>query len=409
MALSRYARLDTYTFEELRRDYGARGSKGRIRLLKRLAREGELEETISQLGVEDPEATVRQWVARHVDLSKDQVVRLKSDSDEFVRACLFENPATRVFFASLDRWLELFAEANHTERLAMMRNPNLGFCTDFIEILFDSEDTKLGIDLETRAQYVVAVLSNKLAAEANNADNYSTREANKRHFAVLWTLITAWPPQQREVRHHVYRNVSVDGETKLHIYRQSDNEYLRRAILENELPELTESGERTIGPSKVLEEAKKDSDEACRRIAYSKSPTPRERTPVRNALSYGWTTVTSIVEMLVAVLLLLSASARFETVTYCLLVMIYVSARSNEVWHGLAFWEQALLSRQRYIRLLDLLRDPLYTKELRKTFEAETVDQAEEFRHAKIKRTIRSICLGLIGIGAAIYLVAALV
>jgi hypothetical protein len=305
----------------------------------------------------------------------------------------------------------------------MMRNPNLNVRADFIEIMFDPEDTKLGIDLEERKKYVFAILSNKRAVEASllsyseweeatEADDASgyihSRKENKRHFANLWALAGTWPPMG--VRQHVYRNVSVDGETKVQVYKQSDNFLLRMAILENDLPELDEDGKRADGPSKVLEVAKEDSEEMCRNLAYSKaSPQRRKPTPVFSALRYGWAAATGIVEMLVAVILLRSATTHFETVTYALLVMIYCSIRLSGIGHGLLIWQQARHSSQRHVRLLDLLHDPQRTKEQRQTVEADAVNEAEDYRKVEITWIIDSACLSFMGIGAALYLVVVLV
>jgi hypothetical protein len=328
MALSRYSRPDAYTLEELRREYSSVGSKGRVKLLQRLARKGELGERMEQLAVEDENAMVRQWAARHVDLSDEQKWQLKYDPDEFVRACLWENSEVLPWFEKESDWLAWFTDATHIERLAMMRNPQVH--DKFIEIVFDPEDTILGIDLEVRAQLVFAILSNKQAVEADMSSfsewdkrgdvwgywNMTTKQ--KEHFPKLWTLAAKWPPESG-VPYHVFRNVSIDCETKLRIYKQCEKEpALRLAILENDLPELDESGGKARGPSKVLKAGKRDNDETCREMAYLKSPKRLEPKPVMNALSYGWAAAPSMVEILVALLFLRSAMTHFESVTYAL-------------------------------------------------------------------------------------------
>jgi hypothetical protein len=419
MALSRYAyiALDDYTLEELRREYHSLGPKGRIRLLQRLAPNGNLHEKVRQLAVEDRNAVVRQWFAREVDdLYRDQIERLKNDPDELVRACLFEGPAlapTSVLNPET-AWLAWFKEATHIQRLAMMRNRELPH--KFIETVFDPEDTKLGIDMKVRAQFVFAILSNKRAVEATEwvqiwDDPYGIdqgRKEDKRHFATLWALAGKWPPDSG-VPYHVYSNVSVDGETKVRAYSQCEDKFLRMAILENDVPELDERGRWAHGPSKVLKSGQKDGDEGCRELAFSKSPKRLEPTPVMNALAYGWAAALSICEMLVALVLLRSAATHSETVIYTLLVMIYVAVRLVENRLGLQIWQHALLSSQRHLRLLKLLRDPEYTPELRQTLEADGVEQSEDFRKTRIKLSIRSACLNLVGVATALYLVTTVV
>jgi hypothetical protein len=144
-------------------------------------------------------------------------------------------------------------------------------------------------------------------------------------------------------------------------------------------------------------------------LAFSKSPKRLEPTPVMNALAYGWAAALSICEMLVALVLLRSAATHSETVIYTLLVMIYVAVRLVENRLGLQIWQHALLSSQRHLRLLKLLRDPEYTPELRQTLEADGVEQSEDFRKTRIKLSIRSACLNLVGVATALYLVTTVV
>ena len=108
MELSRYAVIDAYILEELRHEYQTLTAKGRIRLLRKLSREGTLPPyqsppyEIALLAVEDPNVEVRQWIARHSeDLDyreyrhtekqfrfpdRNLGDRLSTDPDPFVRA-----------------------------------------------------------------------------------------------------------------------------------------------------------------------------------------------------------------------------------------------------------------------------------------------------------------------------------
>jgi len=427
MALSRYAyiALDDYALEELRREYYSLRPKGRVRLLQRLARTGRLHEEMGELAVKDRNAVVRQWIARQAGLLRtapqakdheryqDQIERLKHDPDEAVRACLFESDAMSPLWYDTDGWLAWFKEATHTQRLAMMRNPDLN--ERFVEMVFDPDDTKLGIDQKVRAQFVFAILSNKRAVEAREWEQTGdywvdqARKEGREHFATLWALAAKWPPDSW-VTKFAYQHVSTDGETKLRVYKQCKSDFgLRYAILENDAPELDKNGGRAHGPSEVLKAGHKDNDEMCRELAFSKSPKHLEPTPGMNALAYGRAAVPGILEMLAAFLILRSAATHSETVTYASLVAIYVAVRLIENRLGLQIWQHALLSSQRHLRLLELLRDPLYTAELRTTAEADAEEQAEDFRKTRIKTSIRSVCLDLVGIAAGVYLVAAFV
>ena len=111
MPLPRYAIIDAYTLEELRREYTIADAKGRVSLLKKLYRQSSyrIPFEIARLAVEDPEVEVREWIARngkYLDYSErrwegDKCIiefpernleeRLKNDPDPFVRACLREN------------------------------------------------------------------------------------------------------------------------------------------------------------------------------------------------------------------------------------------------------------------------------------------------------------------------------
>ena len=147
MALSRYAVLDAYTLEELRRSYYSFDTRGRIRLLRTLSRSRELPNQIIDCAIKDSSTEVRRWVAQHVNLSGEDADRLRSDSDEFVRTCLWENPSVteRPLFTQVEDWVAWFKNCSGAERLAMMRNPSLH--DKFVEMLFNPEDKALDIDM----------------------------------------------------------------------------------------------------------------------------------------------------------------------------------------------------------------------------------------------------------------------
>ena len=87
MGLGRYAVLDAYTLEELRREYARADAKRRISLLKKLNRQSGIPSEIAGLAVKDPGVDVREWIARHGKyLFKELEEYLKNDPDPFVRA-----------------------------------------------------------------------------------------------------------------------------------------------------------------------------------------------------------------------------------------------------------------------------------------------------------------------------------
>ena len=150
---------------------------------------------IALLAIEDQDVEVRQWVARHAELDyrgkrhvneqtnewvyefpdKNLADRLKKIPDPFVRASLRENE--KVYLGK-----EAFQQANHLERLAFVRNPNVS--NDLIEKIFDPEDKELGINLEQRKELLLAYLTN-----SQNLDG----QRNSRHLSNLWRLTSKWP------------------------------------------------------------------------------------------------------------------------------------------------------------------------------------------------------------------------
>jgi hypothetical protein len=311
MVLVRYAVIDRYTLEELRREYQGSDAKGRIHLLEKLYESNSLPPfEIALLAVEDEHVEVRQWIARH-GKSLDyrdvgsinerseilEVIRgmtgkqssgpdqdplaafnlanqLKNDSDPFVRACLRENPNVFSQWAS-GRWTDFFTGSAHLERLALVRNPNVD--TDLIKKIFDPEDKELGITLEDRIKLVFAFLSNNevlyrlearadlpgakpslVEAEFDPGSGWGWAMANK-FLGTLWELATRWP-RESGVPYMTYRHVPVDDDVKAQIYEKCGELLLRREILETCYD----------GYAKTIELGMKDIDEGCRYLAYCK-------------------------------------------------------------------------------------------------------------------------------------------
>ena len=167
---SRYQVSDAYILEELKRDYQSSDVRGRIRLLKKL-RFPPYE--IARMAVEDPHVEVRQWIARQGKLDfreqeagqnaeaseRNFVERLRGDPDPYVRACLHENPNVIGLVSFALDWEEYFFNANHLQRLALVRNPNIN--GPLVEKVFDPDDKDLRITINERAELARAYLSTK--------------------------------------------------------------------------------------------------------------------------------------------------------------------------------------------------------------------------------------------------------
>jgi hypothetical protein len=263
MALYRYAAIDAYTLEEIRHEYKNSDIKGRIRLFKRLQRNGcHAPYEIALLALENVE--LRQWMARHAawldyrdwdpdnpgerigSSEKNLEDRLRNDPDPFVRACLRENPHVFDIFDFLFKWQSYFQESTHIERLALVRNPNV--CEGLIEHIFNPEDTELGIGINERSELVKAYLTN---AESDRQDSLSFK---------LWQLISKWPIFPGCPQALVYLSLGVSDRTKAEVYQACDDPVFRQCILKN-------STEQDI---ETLELGMKDADERCREIALSK-------------------------------------------------------------------------------------------------------------------------------------------
>jgi hypothetical protein len=246
-ALNRNAAIDAYTLEELRREYRVSDTKERIQLLERLysgerfAWQPPFE--IALMAVEDSSLAVRQWIARQgksLDYREEvrQVTgtqtstreyrfpdrnleqRLRDDPDPFVRACLYENPNvySSLFLSPV---INNFKAATHLERLALMRNPQIGRPNDLIEKILDLDDRELGISFEQRNELVRAYLTNGDAVKRSHraisdfpGDDGGGWFRNQKHFADLWRLASKWP-EETLIRELVYEYIGVQDEAQV--------------------------------------------------------------------------------------------------------------------------------------------------------------------------------------------------
>jgi hypothetical protein len=244
MKLKRYSVVDDYTLEELKSTYLSSSAKERIDLLAKLNEDNVTPPyDIALLAVQDSNATVRQWFARHGKVFKygdsDLTEYVKSDQDHFVRACLYENSNVYNFFSLLFRDSGYFITANHLERLALVRNPDVS--TSLIEKIFDLEDGELGLDMQSRKELFLAYLTNEqamlnnvrsaaLLGNPHPPDGSTWYSANK-FLDDIWKLAAKWP-EDSFIPAYVYRFVPVSDHTKASVYETVTERYLRCRILE---------------------------------------------------------------------------------------------------------------------------------------------------------------------------------
>lgn len=278
MALSRYAVIDVYTLEELRRQYLSSDVLGRIQFLAQFRKAGDDPRSGTQalpfdivfMAAQDDNVEVRQWIARNgcFDMQNslqkllqgvpdpiDAIVsHLKSDPDPFVRACLYENQA---LFGRSD--VEgAFGDATHLERLALVRNPAIVGAAKLMQKLFDSENTELVIDVNQRRELALAFISNS-EAQRESRCNGGLFDESSDHWSTIWRLAAKWPPGSG-VAHYVFENIFTDDSTKEEIYRQCEDASLRATILEG------------CSSTEILNLGMKDPDGYCRSTAFSKIP-----------------------------------------------------------------------------------------------------------------------------------------
>jgi hypothetical protein len=293
MALSRYAVIDAYTLEELRRQYISSDVAGRIRFLAQFRKADDasggdkevLPFDIVFMAAQDDSIEIRQWIARNgcFDLQNslqnlfdgapdpiDSIVNhLKSDPDPFVRACLFENQA---LFGKGNVEAE-FGNATHLERLALVRNPDaVRWATKLIRKIFDPDDKELAIGLDQRRELALAFISTpeahkdshlhttRLGSQATGHGDWDVWESSI-HWDAIWRLAAKWPIDAG-VAQAVFENISVDEGVKVDVYQQLEDEDLRSNILQ-----ACDSTE-----IQILQLGTKDSDHFCRAAAFSKIP-----------------------------------------------------------------------------------------------------------------------------------------
>jgi hypothetical protein len=92
-----------------------------------------------------------------------------------------------------------------------------------------------------------------------------------------------------------------------------------------------------------------------------------------------------------AIKILSSASTSFETIVFALLVLTYSGFNWISISHGVAASEQAVIGARRYLHLIELLKDPLYTEESIETLDEPLRKQEEAVRQNGVLLFFQSI------------------
>jgi hypothetical protein len=400
VALRRYQLPDEYVIEELRREYNSADLNGRLRLLRRLKRNGELSTEIGLLGLHDSAPQIRQWFAKNTSYggyfeTQRGNAGLAVDPDKYVRAAVFENPEFLFFRFTEDEQVETFHRASRLERLAMFRNPSVS--RPLVERVFDPAETSLGIDMEERKDLALAYLSN---ATIIGGDHSLRDELNiilqkdEKHFAALWRLAGKWADlKDFLIPALVYRHVMATGKVKAKAYVQCGMAVARRSILENcaEFDKLT------------LDLGLSDSDEECREIAKRMAEAklsrekPKEEANTRWHRKYGLHIALGVLRVLVAVAMLQFLTTGFEKVAFVILVLTYAAVAVNAPWRGIALAELSLAQIKRHSQVLVLLKDSEETKSKIEDLDAELEKANGGVWRARVNLIIDAVSFAIVG------------
>jgi hypothetical protein len=228
----------------------------------------ETEKASTILGPNDESLTYTDTVAL-LRPDRNLYERLKEDSDPFVRAALYENHHLFFWFgmsALGGDGIRVFRECAPLERLAMMRNKELSL--EFVKRILDPQDTTLCIEKEERAVLAKACLMNPkvvqngrksremFPAGADGWGNYTMQKDSE----TVWKLAAKWLAESG-VPFIAFKYVQTEDQVKAKIYKECQNDFLRRTILESCLPE----------DEKTLKLGRADADATARFIAYGRS------------------------------------------------------------------------------------------------------------------------------------------
>jgi hypothetical protein len=309
----------------------------------------------------------------------------------------------------------------------MVRNPHVD--NELIEKIFDPDDQELGLDMNARHELACAFLTNEQALDRGQT-SYSDwcarvtpddasgfidlQRSDRQHYDKLWSLAAKWPSVdlERGIKYWIYRFVGADDKMKAEVYRACKEPALRRAILRNARPPVNPHGSsmpETPLKSEVIKLGLQDSDLECRRLAIERrGPEPEEKKAkyLSYAWSIMWTVVSNAIAILLALKILSSAATSFETITFSILILIYGWVTWIGHSHGLARWEQAVLNARRYLRIIELLKDPLLPESKDSAEESIRQQEAAVRKHG-VLMIIQSLGSTAVAVVALYYLVRA--
>lgn len=276
----RYSFIDAYILEELRRDYTLGSFRERLHLLTKLNRR-HIPIEVALLAVEDSDARIRAWFAKNAGElqygSRDDSAnyhnletRLREDPDPYVRACVYENRRFGVF-NQINQPIQLFLEAAPLERLALVRNPEVG--QELIEQIFTYGESQLGITVVERRELIQAFLTNAEAINESHKDSFDFVDganwaSKSSYFSMLWKLISQWPSEDEDFKQNVYRVIGTDDATRQSIFCGSDDATTRWYILANCSPDRHWA---------TLLFGRRDKDESNRATAYQRTRLNKEQ------------------------------------------------------------------------------------------------------------------------------------
>jgi hypothetical protein len=323
-------------------------------------------------------------------------------------------------------WQAAFKKANHLERLAMLRNPLVDY--ELVEKIFDPEDGEFALNMEARGQLAAAYLTNEHAlnfepisynewcARIGTDDAFGYVDIHSRartHFDKLWELASKWPAADVEfgIRYWVYRHIGAGDKTKAEVYRACKLPALRRAILQNRAQPVSPTGSSLTTDStggETIRLALDDDDAECRKLAAAHA-TPQTESKRKKYISYAWsvfwTSVPNAIAIVLALRILSSAATTFENIVFATLVLIYNGVVWVGVSHGFAASEQAVIGARRFLRTMELLKDPSLSEESKEAVEEPLRQQEKALRKRGVRLIAQSVWSLILTAIASSYLV----
>lgn len=263
-----YLSEDAFTIALLKAEIAATADAREIRrFLKRLyqIKGSYLPIEVCDLILGHPDVLVRAWAASHISLiHKDYaalnkktketlsdalkeaaIVRdyrtiLQNDSEAVVRAAIFCNPNDNEFIGWLgvaSGWQEKLSRLSQLERLALMRNPDLG--ASFVVAMMKTSPAELNIAEDDYTKMIAAAVLNSNVIERSRRQGrgwhlvFDDGNPPMEEFAEMWELAATTWLEKNPVPYTIFSFIQTKASVKLDIYRRlgDENKWLRDAIL----------------------------------------------------------------------------------------------------------------------------------------------------------------------------------